>query len=112
MKEPEINVGIVSAKEIHFTLNGQFFAKGETVSGNQMVSFSEGGILWNENQYRELTFTPLEEKKFLFTIRCNHRTQLPLGTSGNTSLFWNLTTCGRRRQDCSHQHSSGRRLPH
>ena len=61
MKEPEINVGIVSAKEIHFTLNGQFFAKGETVSGNQMVSFSEGGILWNENQYRELTFTPLEE---------------------------------------------------
>ena len=62
MKEPEINVGIVSVKEIHFTLNGQFFAKGETVSGNQMVSFSEGGILWNENQYRELTFTPLEEK--------------------------------------------------
>ena len=61
MKEPEINVGIVSAKEIHFTLNSQFFAKGETVSDNQVVSFSEGGILWNENQYRELTFTPLEE---------------------------------------------------
>ena len=61
MKDPEINVGIVSAKEIHFTLNGQFFAKGETVSDNQVVSFSEGGILWNENQYRELTFTPLEE---------------------------------------------------
>ena len=61
MKEPEINVGIVSAKEIHFTLNGQFFAKGETVSDNQVVSFSEGGILWNENQYSELTFTPLEE---------------------------------------------------
>lgn len=62
MKEPEINVGIVSAKEIHFTLNGHFFAKGETVSGNQVVSFSEGGILWNESQYRELTFTPLEDK--------------------------------------------------
>ena len=61
MKEPEINVGIVSAKEIHFTLNGQFFAKGETVSDNQVVSFSEGGILWNENLFRELTFTPLEE---------------------------------------------------
>lgn len=62
MKEPEINVGIVSAKEIHFTLNGHFFAKGETVSENQVVSFSEGGILWNESQYRELTFTPLEDK--------------------------------------------------
>ena len=76
MKEPEINVGIVSAKEIHFTLNGQFFAKGETVSGNQMVSFSEGGILWNENQIRELTFTPLEENNsfslFDVTIGLNY----------------------------------------
>ena len=62
MKEPEINVGIVSAKEIHFTLNGHFFAKGETVSGNQVVSFSEGGILWNDSQYRELTFTPQDDK--------------------------------------------------
>ena len=32
MKEPEISVGIVNAQEIHFTLNGNFFAKGETVS--------------------------------------------------------------------------------
>ena len=61
MKEPEINVGIVNAQEIHFTLNGNFFAKGETVSGDQAVSFSEGGILWNGNLYRELTFTPQEE---------------------------------------------------
>ena len=62
MKEPEINVGIVSAKEIHFTLNGHFFAKGETVSDNQVVTFSEGGILWNESLYRELTFTPQDEQ--------------------------------------------------
>ena len=62
MKEPEINVGIVSAKEIHFTLNGHFFAKGETVSDNQVVSFSEGGILWNESLYRELTFTPQDDQ--------------------------------------------------
>jgi SpoIID/LytB domain protein len=62
MKEPEINVGIVSAKEIHFTLNGHFFAKGETVSDNQVVTFSEGGILWNESLYRELTFTPQDDQ--------------------------------------------------
>ena len=61
MKEPEVNVGIVHAREIHFTLNGNFFAKGETVYGKQMVSFSEGGILWNGNLYRELTFTPQDE---------------------------------------------------
>ena len=26
MKEPEISVGIVNAQEIHFSLNGNFFA--------------------------------------------------------------------------------------
>ena len=61
MKEPEISVGIVNAQEIHFTLNARFLAKGETVSGNQQVSFEEGGILWNGNVYRELTFTPFDE---------------------------------------------------
>ncbi|MBE6276137.1 MAG: SpoIID/LytB domain-containing protein [Bacteroides sp.] len=61
MKEPEISVGIVNAQEIHFTLNGHFFAKGETVCGEQVVTFNEGGILWKDNLYRELTFTPQEE---------------------------------------------------
>lgn len=62
MKEPEISVGIVNALEIHFTLNSYFLAKGETVTGNQQVSFNEGGILWNGNVYRELTFTPVEDE--------------------------------------------------
>ncbi len=61
MKKPEISVGIVNAQEIHFSLNGNFFAKGETVCGEQQVAFSEGGILWNGNLYRELTFTPQDE---------------------------------------------------
>lgn len=60
MKEPEISIGIVSAQKIHFTLNACFLAKGENVSGPQVVSFEDGGILWNGNVYRELTFTPLE----------------------------------------------------
>ena len=55
-------MGIVNAQEIHFTLNSHFLAKGETVTGNQVVSFSEGGILWNGNVYRELTFTPVEDE--------------------------------------------------
>ncbi len=64
MKEPEISIGIVNAQEIHFSLNGLFSAKGETVSGNQVVLFSEGGILWNNNLYKELTFTPQEKDSF------------------------------------------------
>lgn len=61
MKEPEISVGIVNAQEIHFALNGNFFAKGETVCGDQVVSFQEGGIYWKGNLYRELTFTPQDD---------------------------------------------------
>ena len=89
MKEPEISVGIVNAQEIHFTLSGNFFAKGETVSGDQAVSFSEGGILWNNNLYRELTFTPQEEQNsfslYDVTIGINfhwerQETQVFLGT--------------------------------
>ena len=67
MKEPEVSVGIVNAQEIHLTLNGDFSAKGQTVSGNQSVSFSEGGILWNGNLYKELTFTP-QEKQNSFSL--------------------------------------------
>ena len=62
MKEPEISVGIVNALKIHFTLNALFQAKGINISGPQCVSFHEGGILWNGNVYRELTFLPQEEQ--------------------------------------------------
>lgn len=56
--EPQVTVGIVSAEEIHFTLNQPYMAKGETIEGAQKVSFAEGSILWNGRQYRELTFVP------------------------------------------------------
>lgn len=56
--EPCVQVGIVSAPEICFSLNGEYVAKGEVITGCQKVSFSEGGILWNGNLYRELTFAP------------------------------------------------------
>ena len=57
-KEPEVKVGIVSGQKIHFSLNKPYLAKGETVIGEQEVEFSEGGVLWNGNQYSSLTFHP------------------------------------------------------
>ncbi len=57
-ESPSVSVGIVSGKSIRFTLNGDYEAKGEVMSGQQEVSFSEGGILWNGNLYRELKFSP------------------------------------------------------
>jgi len=57
-KEPTVCVGIVSGQKIVFTLNAPYTAKGAAYTGEQTVEFSEGGILWHGQQYRELLFTP------------------------------------------------------
>lgn len=57
-KQPDVTMGIVSAQKIHFSLNKPYLAKGEKVLGEQVVEFSEGGVLWNGNQYSQLTFHP------------------------------------------------------
>lgn len=70
MTEPQISIGIVSAQEIHFSLDGTYTAKGEVISGQQVVSFEDGGILWHNNLYRELTFVPksVEETFSLYDV--------------------------------------------
>ena len=57
-KQPQVAVGIVSGARISFSLNAPYMAKGSLITGEQQVEFSEGGILWNGIQYRELTFHP------------------------------------------------------
>ena len=57
-KEPTVSVGIISGQKIVFTLNAPYNAKGDALTGEQTVEFSEGGILWRGQQYRELVFTP------------------------------------------------------
>ena len=57
-KEPQVAVGIVSGKTIRFSLNMPYMAKGESIEGEQVVEFSEGGIAWRGRQYRELSFVP------------------------------------------------------
>ena len=57
-QEPTVSVGIVSGQQIAFTLNAPYMAKGAVFSGEQSVEFSEGGLLWHGQQYRELLFTP------------------------------------------------------
>ena len=57
-KQPSVAVGIVSGASIAFSLNKPYMAKGNLIEGEQTVEFHEGGILWNGNQYRELTFHP------------------------------------------------------
>lgn len=57
-KQPNVAVGLMSATTISFLLNKPYLAKGEEISDKQEVSFSEGGLLWNGNHYRELLFSP------------------------------------------------------
>lgn len=56
--EPTVTVGIVSGREIRFSLHGTYAAKGQTVEGAQTVAMAEGGILWRGTLYRELSFEP------------------------------------------------------
>ena len=60
-KEPMVSVGIVSGQKISFSLNGPYSAKGETITGEQTVEFSEGGILWRGTLYRNLAFVPQQD---------------------------------------------------
>ena len=56
-----LSVGLLSAQSIRFRLNGDFSAKGNTHSGEQEVTYSDGGLLWNGQVYRQLTFRPADE---------------------------------------------------
>ncbi len=56
--EPEVQVGIMTAETLRFTLNGEFRAKGSVVTGTQQVTIEDGSVKWNDNIYHELTFRP------------------------------------------------------
>lgn len=53
-----VSVGLMSGTELSFRLNGEYTAKGLTVSGGQKVALEDGSIRWNGQLYRNLTFRP------------------------------------------------------
>ena len=61
-------VGLLSAERIRFTLDGLFTAKGTTLEGQQEVALENGGLLWNDQVYRQLTFVP-EAEDASFTMQ-------------------------------------------
>jgi SpoIID/LytB domain protein len=59
MKEPLIEVGILSGREIEFTFARPFTTpEGQSIEGLQKASCEAGKIQWHGSAYDELTFTP------------------------------------------------------
>ena len=59
--EPQVSVGIMSAPQIRFSLQGEYVANGKSVCGEQLVEIQDGAIKWNGSLFRELTFCPKDE---------------------------------------------------
>lgn len=57
-EETEVSVGVMSDTKICFCINGEYTAKGQTISGEQEVVLEDGSIRWNGQLYRNLTFRP------------------------------------------------------
>ena len=61
-EESVLSVGLLSAAAVRFTLNGRYTAKGATHTGEQEVTYDGGGLQWNGQVYRQLTFTPVNDE--------------------------------------------------
>ncbi len=68
MEEPKIKVGIMSAAEVKFTLDGTFSVLDKTVSGSQVATTDGNVILWNNEKYQELEFVPVDEASASFEL--------------------------------------------
>ena len=56
--EPRIRVGILTARQLHFVLNGPYQFGTQSVRGSQVAECVDGRIMWNGSLYDELLFLP------------------------------------------------------
>ncbi|MBR6310315.1 MAG: DUF4922 domain-containing protein [Paludibacteraceae bacterium] len=62
VSEPLVSVGIMSGKEIHFSLNGKFRThQGEILQGAHVATLNNGKINLNGKEYAEIELFPIEE---------------------------------------------------
>ena len=62
MEEPKIKVGIMSAAEVKFILDGDFHVSDNTVSGSQVATTDGKSIIRNNKEYTELFFEPANDE--------------------------------------------------
>lgn len=68
MNEPYVQVGIVFAPQIEFTLLTPYQQNGQKVDGHQTATFDHGRILWQGRIYDELLFEPEDEQTASFEL--------------------------------------------
>ncbi|MBQ9077509.1 MAG: SpoIID/LytB domain-containing protein [Muribaculaceae bacterium] len=69
MEEPKIKVGIMSAAEVHFTLDGQYNVLDKTISGSQVATTDGNVIIWNGQKFEQLEFVPVDEASASFELQ-------------------------------------------
>ena len=60
--EPTIQVGILSANEIEFVLNGTFASNGKNYSGKHKVAYLDGAIAFDGEYLKEIIFEPANKE--------------------------------------------------
>lgn len=78
MQEPEIQVGLLSNKEISFTLHGKYHVvtpignpapTQRIMEGEQKVLLENNLIQWNGGSFKELLFFPIDPEKNLMELK-------------------------------------------
>lgn len=68
MKEPKVQVGILSEPQIEFILLNSYHIKGKEIAGRQVVTYIDGQIRWQGHLYDELLFEPMHEESDAFEL--------------------------------------------
>lgn len=68
MKEPKVQVGILSKPQIEFILLNSYHIKGKEIAGRQVVTYVDGQIRWQGHLYDELLFEPMHEESDAFEL--------------------------------------------
>lgn len=68
MKEPKVQVGILSEPQIEFILLNSYHIKGKEIAGRQVVTYVDGQIRWQGHLYDELLFEPMHEESNAFEL--------------------------------------------
>lgn len=68
MKEPKVQVGILSEPQIEFILLNSYHIKGKEIAGRQVVTYVDGQIRWQGHLYDELQFEPMHEESDAFEL--------------------------------------------